>query len=442
MLILDRSLSQIKLTHSFVLKENRDLFEKWKSYGFQENLFYKYTNFSDFMMRSTLASQMKITLDGIKVIDREPAILVDGNWTKFSVIEKRFSYKYSDHYRESFIYEKKTNEVFSYLPNAKGLQKFHPYLNAFEPVGKLTDAEYKIALSTAQKFEREYKNEKQEYRNVLQIVTSKEFDKSNVFKNSNFSEFTRMQHPYIRFIDGESKKVYVMGYNLGFKARLNILKTFFGKFRSLDIWEYKRCEKKIVTNIALTDIEKDRFFSFCKKFINDDINFGRKIAFHYLKQNCTSFVKNAIEYSLKEKIVTDLYIHDLIYYLAPNILRNFGSFIKNSVVSIKNMSFSIFPKVINNKLNFLIGKIQEVFNSAIAFFLSIIASFLGAFSGNGARKLKNPDSNQKFYPPLSQLFNWFNYSNYKIDLPTQLVFWQLKQKSTKSLDSPKLLTIV
>ncbi|KKK54937.1 hypothetical protein LCGC14_3079630 [marine sediment metagenome] len=294
----------------------------------------------------------------------------------------------------------------------------------------------------AQKFEREYKGDKREYRNVLQIVTSKEFDKSNAFKNSNFSEFTRMQHPYIRFIDGESKKVYIMGYNLGFKARLNILKTFFGKFRSLDIWEYKRCEKKIITNIALRDIEKDRMFNFCKKFINDDINFGRKIAFHYLKQNCTSFVKNAVEYSTGEKIITDLYIHDLIYYLAPNILRNLGSVIKNSIVSLKNTIFRVFPKVIKNKLNFLIGKIQGVFNSALAFFLSIIASFLGAFRGRNARKLKNPDSNQKFYPPLSQLFNWFNYSNYKIDLPTQLVFWQLKQKSTISFDKPKQLRIV
>ncbi|KKK49209.1 hypothetical protein LCGC14_3137350, partial [marine sediment metagenome] len=73
LIILDRSLTQIKLHKNFILKENSVFFEKWKSYGFQEDIFYKYPNFSDFMLRSTLASQMKITSDGIKIIDNEPA---------------------------------------------------------------------------------------------------------------------------------------------------------------------------------------------------------------------------------------------------------------------------------------------------------------------------------------------------------------------------------
>lgn len=442
LLILDRALLQIKLHKNFILKENSILFQKWQNYGLKEELFYEYPNFSDFMMRSTLASQMKITSDNIKIIDNEPAILVEGKWTKFLEIENRFSYKYSAFYKEIFIFEKSTNEVFSYLPNSRGLQKFHPYLNAFDEVGKIQNNEYKNALKEALKFERNYLENKSKYKHILQIVTSKEKSRSNILKDSNFSEFASYQHPFIRFIDGDSKKVNILGYNLGFKARLNILKTFLGKFRSLDIWEYKSCDKKIVTNIALTDNEKEKFFNFCKKFINDDIKFGKKIAFHYMRQNCTSFVKNALEYATNEKISAELYLHELIYYLAPEILRKLSLFIKQSIHSLKNLTLKIFPKFVEKSVNFLIAKIQDIFNAIIAFSISIFASFLGAFSGNVARRLNNPESNQKFYPPLSKFLNWFNYSNYKIDFPSKLVFWQLKQKSTIIFDRPKKLRII
>jgi len=441
-LVLDRALALIRVDHNFLLSENKKLCKKWESYGFKKELFYKHSEFSNFLMASPLASQMKITNDGVREINSEPAILVEGTWTKFSDLKNRFFYKYSPKYNEIFIFEKKTNQVFTYLPNKSGLCLHHPYLHAFKPVGKLTRAEYNKVLVEAQKFGRDYKLGKSKYKHILQIVTSQTPEGPCFYNRSNLASFFRTKHPYFRIIDANTKEVYILGYGLWRRSAYNFLTNFIGRFRSLDVWEYKKCKQKHVTNIAIADEEIKRFFYYCKKFINDDINFGRKIAFNFMKQNCTSFIKEAIEYALKEKIITDLGIDEIIYYIAPDFLRRVGAYIKNSVLSIKIKMISVFPTFIKTSMGYLAILVHKFWKAFVALGLSIIASFLGAIRGVRGRKLKNPDKQIHLYPPLQNIFNWFNYSSFKFDMPGKLFLWQLKQKSTVTFKNPRTLTIV
>lgn len=440
-ILLDRFLAKIREGNSFVLKENTKLLDKWISYGFKKEIFYKYPYFSSFLLESHLGSQIKVTGDGIREIGNEPCILIEGKWTKFSEMESRFSYKKSSKYNDIFVYEKESNLVFTYLPNKKGLSQHHPYLDAAKPVGKLTSSEYKLVLAEAQKFEREYKTNKKDYKHVVQIVSSRKKDNAVCFNNSNLMRLV-VGHPYIRIIDADTKDVYILGYGLWKIQPFSILTNFAGQFKSLDPWEYKDCKEKVVTFIPLNDEEKKRMLYFCKKYINDDLFFGEKIVFNFMKQNCTSFVKNLIHFSLGEKIITDLKIDEIIYFIAPDILRKIGFFIKNSIFYLKRKIISLIPYFINNFLGRIALIINKIWSTTIAFGLSLVALVLGAIKGITARKFGNPDENSELNPPLSNLTNWFDYSSFKFDIPGKLLIWQLKQKSTVVFQNPKVLTIV
>ena len=351
LLLLDRSLAFLRDKNSFLILENDHLLKKWKKYGLKEEFFYKYPEFSMFLMDSTLALQMKITKDEIKEKSNQPAILVEGKLTKFSDLKNRFDFKYSTKFKEVFVYEKATNEVYTYLDTREGLVKHHPYLNALSPVSKLSRSEYNILLKKAHSFERNYVGKKSDYNGILQIVSSKLEEKNSLFNKSNFFDFLfTPKHPFLRLIDPDTKNVYVIGYWIWFckKRSIGPLTTERGRFRSPDIWEYKDSTQKLVTNIALNKDEMKRIIYFCKKYVNDDINFGRSIAFNIMNQNCTSFIKSAVRYSLKEDIITNSSLSEMIYEIAPTFLRKVGVSLQQNLYSIQNKTVDVFPSIIKN----------------------------------------------------------------------------------------------
>ncbi|MBN2479097.1 MAG: hypothetical protein JXA94_02600 [Parachlamydiales bacterium] len=446
LIALDRALGYLRENHNFLLRRNKTLFEKWKSYGFKEALFYKYPEFSQFLLDSSLASQIKVTKDEIQEIANEPAILIEGKWTRFSDLKKRFDYKFSPKFKETFLYDKQSDEVFTYLDTKKGLVKHHPYLNALDPVGKISSSEYQAILKKSHQFERDFDKPKRNYKYILQIVTSKmPPGKSSLSKSNLFDFLLRPRHPYFRLIDPDTKNVHIIGYGFwNWKDKMGFfgpLVTDQGRFRSPDIWEYRNCSKRIVTNIPLNKEEMKRFTYFCKKFVNDDINFGKNLAFNFMNHNCTSFVKEAVKYSFSKQIITNASLDEIICEISPNILRKLAVFLKSSVVSIKEKFISFFPDFVKKVDSFLFALIDKIKNVVIAFFVSFLASFLGGIRGKNGRKIKDPEKEEVISPPLLSPVNWFRYSLFKFDLPGKIQIWQMKQKSTFVCDNPLKLTI-
>ncbi|NGX56589.1 MAG: hypothetical protein K1060chlam5_00832 [Candidatus Anoxychlamydiales bacterium] len=436
-LLLDRLVEKISKVYRFQIKKNKELFKKWKLYGFDSSIFYKYPKFSDFLFNSNLAAQVKVTNDLIKIIENEPAILVEGKYEKFSDIEKRFGYKYSYEFHEIFVYEKDTNEVFTYLDTKMGLVQHHPYVSCFKPISKISNDEYIKLLDLGKTFNRKSSN--LEKKHVLQIVTSN-IDKDE--KNSyNITKFLKSKHPYFRLIDSD-KNVYIIGYGNWIDSKIySFSNTTRGRFRSPDIWEYKRCEKKFVTNIAIDEEEAKRFKYFCIKYMNDDLNFGRRIAFNFFDQNCTSFVRNALKYSLDFKLDSQASLFEIITFIVPDIIANTYKNIESKTKLLLRKTAVITPSIVKTLSKYVYFVIEKIIKLTFTFFVSSITFLLGAYNSKKGRVIKNPDKVENFLPPLSSITDWVTYSRYKIDAPAKLQYLQKQMHTTKKYKKPLKLAI-
>lgn len=242
-------------------QKSAELELKWERYGFKKEDLYRFPEFALFILSGPLGSQMKL-FDHIEpLVDNEPAILVEGRYTKFSELKERFDFRKSERYNEVFIYEKATNQVYTYLGDEKGLTRHHPYLwDRFVPIFKLPPEKHRLVLEKAAQFSRPPSNE---IRNcVIQIVsnTNRIFPADwNVCRN-----LINADHSFLRVIDEEGR-VSSVGLIPQFLKDFPF-RTSNGSMRQPDTQEYCSAEERLVTNIPATASELRRLENYFSLF--------------------------------------------------------------------------------------------------------------------------------------------------------------------------------
>jgi len=466
----DRKVACHRPKIAFCHQANQVGFLKWQRNGLPPEIYQKYPEFCRFLEDSKILSQMKVTRDTLTEIDGEPALTatvkengkLETKWMKWSELQKKFEFVYSQRYRETFVVKKDTSEVFTYLDNGLGLQLHHPFLSERTPISTLNDEQYGKVLAKANEFirpgeenlseeEREERNTKRTF--VLQLVSS--YVKG---PNTNFHEMlSKPQHPYIRLVIGESNpemstskgQVYEVGYVRSKKKVFSPLMTTKGQFRSPDTWEYNPCESRVVTNIPITKDEATALNAYSTKYHRNGINLGNPIGFHITRQNCTSFIHVAL-HVVGVGVQTEILLVDLIKEITPDCIKQIGRLyqnLKKGIAQIGHKIFGFIPECIKNTAS----KVRKVFKSAIkaiagaavAFSVAILRLPLGGAKGKGGQAFVHPNAPpQRISSDANDLKTWYKLSSYRINLPGVIQRWQRKQASTVVYDNPVRLTIV
>lgn len=435
------AISRKKFEHSnlFQINKNQDLMKKWVSYGFDETIFINHPEFAQFLMNSTLASQIKITRDTVHQVNGMPAILVEGCLTGYDDLVQRFEYKYVKEFQEILIHEKETGNVYTYLDNGRGLELFHPYKEGLnKPIGKISHEQYLQTLELSQKFVRttdeKEANPNKERTYIFQIVTSEvKTDTTGVMGNYR-KTFTQPRHSYIRAITPNGD-VYEIGYGIQKKAPGNLV-TSKGVFRSIDRWEYMAVKSRYVTNIAMTKEE----FEKAQDYVNT-YNTNEKPAFNFICQNCAVFTKQIVKFSLNIHLPTKMTIIKVIQLICPEFLKVLGRALKNVVATIMKPVKRILPQCVNNSITWIGKGIEKVGRVSIAFFFGLIHLLCGGIRGNKGRKFTHQHVLEYIKPPLRNIRNWFRLKAYNIHFNGPIQEWQKKQLSTMRYKKPIKLSV-
>lgn len=459
--IFDRTIAPYRHEYGFMHKENISRFDKWQRYGQDPLIYQRHPEFCTFMENSGLLSQMKITRDTFKEIDGEAAIVVEGEWMKWADFKVRFKVIYSERYREAFIIGI-DNQVYTYLDNGKGLQPHHPYLTETTPASTLSNTDYEKVLERARLFvrdgeeqlstsEHEELNRKRTY--VLQLVTS--------FANRGSTKFHDLiinpKHPYLRLIVGEDKpgmnlskgEVYEVGFGRKSPMAIPPLISSEGRFRSPDINEYLSFDEKVVTNIAVTSEEARAFANYVTDYHRSEVNIGNPIGFHYLNQNCSTFVWAALE-SANIKVPAKITLAELLPKITPSWILETGKGIRSlasrAFVVIKD-PIEFLPNCLKNPLKRTAKKISDKFKNMLEFLTAVVFIPLklalgDAFGSGGRAFVKIGEKSRKLEPGLKRLKTWFELSKYIVNLPGVLQKWQRQQPSTVVYKNPIRLCIV
>ncbi|MEI8366201.1 MAG: hypothetical protein WCF65_07260 [Parachlamydiaceae bacterium] len=463
----DRAIAPQREELIFHHAENDKTCKKWKQYGMPLGIYHEHPEFCSFLETSGLLSQMKVTKDRMIMLDGEPAIRIgsDDQYIKWTEIKNRFEITYSSQFSENFITEKMTGDVYTYLDNGKGLQKHHPYLTVNSPISFVNEEDYNKILTKAREFirsdedhllpeRREELHAKRTF--VIQLVSST-VDGPNTKAHELLHN---KKHPYLRLIIGEDNtdknvkkgEVYEIGY--GWKNKL--LAPFVaseGQFRSPDLWEYKSCRERVVTNISVTPEEANIFTTYTLDYHRKAIIHGKSMGFHLARQNCSTYVRFALG-AINISIPTEINLSELIDRISPDWFSTVSHFFSRVVQTTHevvswtlNKIISILPKETYNFVTSTSQKIQKTILSFIeacaAFSLIPVNIVLGGASGKGgAAFVSSKKKPEKINSSLSNKERWYKLSSYRFNLPGILQEWQHKQASTVIYNSPIKLAIV
>lgn len=459
--VFDRIVAPHRSKVEFMHPVNCAKHQKWVSNGLPEEIYQKHPSFCMFLEQSGLVSQIKITRDTVREIDGEAALLVEGIWTKWSDLDASFEARYSRRYQEMFVVHKHTIDVYTYLDNGKGLQKHHPYISEDTPLSTLNEDDYQRVLEKAHLFVRpgeedvsvEERQRLQAQRPfIVQLVSS-----YVPGPKTNFHELViKQKHPCLRIIIGSDNternirkgEVYEVGYGWQKKMLIPFVATQ-GRFRSPDVWEYKSCDERVVTNIAITAEEAHALQQYTLKYHRDEVNFGNSTAFHLVRQNCSSYVRNVMAV-IGIKVPTEIGIADLIRQAAPDWLLQVAAFFKAVVKGCKRVfkwSISVLPQGLRRRVAWAARKLVNLVRRIIIC-VSALCSVpfhyvLGGGGGAGGHAFVAPDAPKKqLNPTLANWKSWLSFSVYKINLPGILQQWQRQQASTVVYTNPIRLSIV
>lgn len=453
----DLKLNDYRETLSYTHPQNKQQFAKWKGASQPEEIFQSFPKFVEFLEESKLLSQIKITKDTLRIIDNEPAMLVEGKWVKESEIRKRFHIEESQFYGTRFVTDS-TGEVYTYLDNRLGLQKYHPYQTIGEiPISVIEEDEIDAVRKFANKFvrpeeaplsqeKRDALNEQRPF--VLQIVTS-----YTSRGHSNFSEtILNPRHAYMRIIAGADlpeyhvKKGDVFEFGFGWKWGVIFpLEATQGLFRSPDPWEYVSCDKRFVTCAPISGEEASRGFEFALRQQRKHVRLGREISFQLTKQNCTVFDRKIGEQA-GIAIPTRIELKPLLFRILPDILKQLGS----AIAAYCKTGASFAQRTIRACTQESVGEgtirsievIISIFSKArdalTAFILLPIRTLLGGWFGRGGDSFEEEEVKEQSLIPQS----WFDLSSYHYNLPIVLQEWQEAQPSTFVVNKPIRLAIV
>lgn len=448
---LEKVLCQAHQDLPFSHPKNTAALAKWERNGHDATIFRNHPEFAKFMFDSNLLSQMKISEDEIRLIEGEPHILVEGKWTSGTTLQERFYFETSPRYKEVFILDKATTEVYTYLGNGQGLQKHHPYLTtALTPIQILSEEKYQVVLEKAKLFNREGMSDAHNF--VIQIVSS--YTQGSNTNAANFVANSR--HTYLRMIAGRdnpefgTKKggVYEVGFGWTKKSSIPFV-AGSGQFRSPDSWEYMPSKERIVTNVPVTAEEAKNLFLFTKKFHNESMLLGKEIAFHLAQQNCSVYVRNALQ-AAGITVPTEIILPNLISKISPDWMKSIERGMKKSreaIVSFRKKTIGLLSLGISGALNKGIETIKHIVKKAFDTLVSLsfipLRFMLGdAFGKEGrAFNLDIETSEEKIVPPLHNPRNYFDLSRFKFNMPGVLQEWQRKQASTEIFKNPIRLAI-
>jgi len=463
----DRAIAQHRPQNSFAHPKNQQRYQKWLRYGMPEAIYRLHPEFCSFMETSGLLSQMKVTRDTVKEVDGEPAILVQGSWTRWTEFQERFEAVFSRRYKETFIVNKKTSEVYTYLDNGKGLEPHHPYLTGCSnSISTLNDLDYEKVLKKAHEFIRPgEENLSQEERQKLNAT--RPFILQNITSyvegpETRFHELIiKPKHPFGHLIIGEDDpalnqrkgEVYEVGF--GWKDRVKMPFAFAateGRFRSPDLWGYmnfeKKTIKKIVTNIAISKEEAQAFTEYTMKYHRSEVNIGNPVGFHLLAQNCSTYTRMANK-AAGIDVPTEISLAELIHEVSPLWIARVTDAFSKAKECLRNgskKSMSLLPKGLQNALASLAEKISTLTHQLIEAMTALtilpLGVALGSASGEGGDAFVPPNARAEHIGPT--LFNWkqwFSLSSYQVNLPGILQRWQREQASTVIYTNPIKWTI-
>ncbi len=438
----DKQIRPLRESALYLHPQNRQLFAKWTR-ALQPAELFQHHEFAEFLERSKLLSQIKVTRDTLRTIDDEPAMLVEGVWTKWSAIQKRFQIEDSEFYGTKFVTDS-TGQVYTYLDNRKGLQKYHPYQTVGEvPISVLEDNEVDALRGVANQFvrpeeahlpqnERDALNAERPF--VMQIVTSYT-DRGG----SNFSETIRNpRHAYMRIVAGADlpehnvKKGDVFEFGFGWKWGVTLpMEATQGLFCSPDPWEYVPCDKRFVTCIPISAESAAASFDFALRQQRKHVQLGREIGFHLAQQNCTVFDRKVAEHA-GVAIPTEIQLKPLLFRILPDFLKRLGEQI--STYTTKTSTFlhdkirAYTPASAGEKALCCLDKIHTAYAAArdalTAFVLLPIRTLLGGWYGLGGDSF---DEGEEIQAPSRNLRSWFDLSSYSYNLPVILQEWQKEQ---------------
>lgn len=455
----ERSIIRYQEEPLFKCKENHVAYQKWIKYGMPAHIYYKHPEFCTFMEESYLLSQIKVTRDVFFEIDGEAAILVNGTPMKWSEFKENFEIK---HAKELFIVNKHSHQTYTYLDNGQGLQQHHPFLTGLAPISKLGASELSTIVQKASEFVRpgeEHLSTEERSRlnaerpHVIQLVTS--YVKNS---DSNFSELViNPKHPYLRIISGKDLphlKIFkgdVFGVGYWWKEKLIIpFETIQGQFRSPDFWEYRSCDKRLVTNIPISHQEALDLYEFTLRYHRDGVDHGSPIAFHLFRQNCSTYARTALQVA-GISVPTEMTLPEVVNEIAPEWIQKVGysfcAFKDNAHLNLKKVSEILLPSPVKNILHWVASKISDLFQRTLASLTALglvpIGIALGGTLGDGGRAfVPSGAPEERIEPPLKNWKNWFNLSGYTVNLPGVLQRWQCAQASTVVYHKPIKLAIV
>ncbi len=449
--MFDRQVRHHRADQVYRHPSNLALLQKWQRAHQSEEIFHNFPDFVEFLEKSKLLSQIKITKDELRIVDGEPAMLVEGKWTKASILMQRFFILISEQFHERFVVDA-TNSVFTYLDNGLGLQKYHPYLSIGErPISRITDEALLKVQTLAQRFHRpnETANSSLSRPFVLQIVTSYT-DRGS----SNLSEtLSNPRHAYLRVVAGANirelkvKKgdVWEFGFNIKDSLRAPMV-TGQGRFRSPDPWEYAPVDARYVTNIPISKEETLRVFNYTLGYHRRSIQIGHEIGFHMVQHNCTVFVREAARQAGIE-VRTEIRLPPLISRIVPSILKKLTlqicawitTALNKCDLYIQKYTLTCISSGILNSNHRIMNVFQRALAVIAAFLLTPVRALMGDLFGEGGEAFNS--KNGKVGPPARKVANWFKLSSYIFNLPAILQDWQKQQPSTAVFKHPVRLAI-
>ena len=454
----DKAIYPLRESATYLHPQNRQTLAKWTRASQPAELF-QHHEFAEFLERSKLLSQMKVTRDTLRMIDDEPAMLVEGEWTKWSAIKTRFQIEDSQVYGTQFVTDS-TGQVYTYLDNRKGLQKYHPYQTIGEvPISVLEENEVETLRGVANQFvrpdeshlsqeERDQLNAERPF--VMQIVTSYT-DRGS----SNFAETVlNPRHAYMRIVAGADlpeynvKKGDVFEFGFGWKRGVLLpMEATQGLFCSPDPWEYVPCDKRVVTCMPISAENAAAGFDFALRQQRKHVQLGREIGFHLAQQNCTVFDRKIAEHAGVE-IPTEIQLKPLLFRILPDFLKRLGeqiaTYTAKASTCLQEKVRVYTPGCVGEKALCCMGKIATTYGLArdalTAFVLLPLRTLLGGWYGLGGESF---DEGDEIQAPSRNPKNWFDLSSYRYNLPVILQEWQKEQGgATFVVDKPIRLALL
>ncbi len=286
---------------------------------------------------------------------------------------------------------------------------------------------------------------------MLQLVTS--YVKGADTNLHNF--VVNPKHPYLRVIIGKDNpemhthkgEVYEVGY--GWQNEVSTLASGQGQFRSPDIWEYKACDQRLVTNIPISQAEAKALNQYTMKYHRGAVNLGNPIGFHITRQNCSTYIRYAMGVA-GIKVPTEIRLTSLIKQIAPAWLGEVAAFFskaKQMIYAGMSQMVNVLPDFIRLAAGKVAGAVSRavkvVFEGVAAFTLAFVKLCLGNGRGDGGKAFVPPGKAPEHIGPETEDWkSWFKLSSYRINLPGVLQRWQREQASTVIYDKPLKLAIV